>query len=123
MKKVFTILTIMIALGFNAQISSKKEHQESVRKETQNSTPSQKGKSQNIKNNDDVLADYQQLSLSDAQKKKIKNLHYRRTEKYPKMKNTKKGLSERQYQQEVEKVLTKEQKQKFENQQKTHPKH
>ncbi len=111
------IIATMFALFTNAQSTQHSTQKDQDRKEIRNTNSAKSQKSKSIKNNDSYLSDYQYLNLSDAQKKKIKALHQRRSSQNAKMKNSKKALSEKQYHQEVQKVLTTDQKQKFKNQQ------
>lgn len=112
MKKLLVVLGFVSAVALNAQKydDQRTEPQHSEVKKNKVSPASQtkiKGKE------DDYLKDFQKLNLSDKQKARIKALHNRRMEKNPKMKNSKQGLNEKQYQQEVEKVFTKKQLQEF----------
>lgn len=128
MKKLLFALSLIAAFTLNAQTTQHKEpHQASTKKEvkTTSKKQAQNGKVKKI-SDDSYLDDYKDLNLTQAQKNKIKALHKRRIEKYPKMKNSKQGLNEKQYQQEVYKVLTKDQKTRMDkksNVKKTHETH
>jgi len=98
MKKLLFTLSLLVALTAQAQQQKNKDEHKTEPKEEQA-----------IKQSDDDLKDFKNLKLTDAQKKKIKNLDKRRYTKYPKMKNQKNALSDTQYKKEVQKVLTKEQ--------------
>ncbi len=118
MKKLFVTLSLIAAFTANAQQRDREPAKtEQTTKQRENTTHKKNTSAaqhhQNRQQDDAYLDDFDGIQLTSVQKKKIKALHQRRYEKYPKMKNTKKGLSEKQYKTQVKKVLTKQQLQQY----------